>query len=59
MRDSIFHTSVEMPPKNNSPDVVRVAQTRVEARDNLTPTVIPDRDASVHNLEPRMRGCHY
>lgn len=59
MRDSIFHTNVEMPPKNNSPDVVRTALTRVEMRDNLTPTVIPDRDASVRNLEPRMRGCHY
>lgn len=59
MKDSIFHTTVEMPPKNNSPDVVRVAQTRVEMRADLTPAAIPDRDPSVHNLEPRMRGCHY
>jgi hypothetical protein len=59
MRDSIFHTTVEMPPKNNSPDVVRTAQTRTEMRENLTPIAIPFKDASVENLQRPRRGHGY
>lgn len=55
----IFKCKDEMPPKNNSPDVVRVAQTRVEMRENLLPLAIPNKDASVENIERPRRGHGY
>ncbi len=59
MKDSIFHTNVEMPSKNNDSEVMRVAQTRIEMNKNYTPASIPNRDASVVNLPPVNRGKHY
>jgi hypothetical protein len=59
MRETIFQSTTEMPPKNNSPDVVRVAQTRVEMRENLLPLVIPNKDMSVVNIERPRRGHGY
>lgn len=60
MRDSIFKSTQEMPPKNSSPDVVRTAQTRVEMHENYTPAMnIPNKDPSVVNLAPVNRGKHY
>ena len=59
MRDTIFHTNVEMPSKNNDDQVVRVAQTRIEMNKDYTSAAIPNRDASVKNLPPVNRGHHY
>lgn len=36
---NIFENKTEMPPKDNSPDVVRTAQTLSEHRRNLMPAV--------------------
>ena len=58
MRESIFHTEVEMPPKSNSPDVVRTALTRGEMRRDLMPPEMSE-DKSVRNLPPVNRGHHY
>lgn len=60
MRDSIFKSTQQMPPKNNSPDVVRTAQTRVEMHENYESAMnIPNKDASVVNVERPRRGHGY
>ena len=59
MRDTIFHTEVEMPPKNNSPDVVRTAQTMAEMHKNYLPAALPNDDAGVKNLDRPRRGHGY
>ncbi len=59
MRDTIFKSTVEMPPKDNSLDVVRTAQTMAEMHRNYRPAAMPNDDASVQNLAPKQRGCHY
>jgi hypothetical protein len=56
---NIFNTKAEMPPKNNSPDVVRVAQTMAEMHKNYTPAAIPNHDASVENVIRPRRGHGY
>ena len=49
-----------MPPKNNSPDVVRTALTRAEMHEDYTPALnIPNRDASVVSAERPRRGHGY
>jgi hypothetical protein len=48
-----------MPPKNNSPDVVRVAQTMPERNRNYLPAAMPNDDASVENVERPRRGHGY
>lgn len=58
MRDSIFHTTVEMPPKSNSPDVVRTALTRSEMRMDLMPASMGD-SKDVKNIERPRRGHGY
>jgi hypothetical protein len=60
VRDSIFKSTQQMPPKNNSPDVVRTAQTRVEMHENYESAMnIPNKDASVVNVERPRRGHGY
>ena len=60
MRDSIFKSTETMPPKNNSPDVVRTAQTRVEYHENMESAMnIPNKDMSVVNVERPRRGHGY
>ncbi len=56
---SIFKTEAEMPPQNNSPDVVRVAQTAAEWQRNFMPALFPNKDASVQNVERPRRGHGY
>lgn len=56
---NIFKTKVEMPPMNNSPDVVRVAQTMPEYRKNCMPAAVPNHDASVENVQRPRRGHGY
>ena len=59
MKDSIFHTTVEMPPKSNSPDVVRTAQTMAEMHKNYLPAALPNHDAEVKSVERPRRGHDY
>ena len=56
---SIFETKAEMPPKDNSPDVVRTALSMSEMHRNYLPAAVPTEKASVQNLAPKLRGCHY
>jgi len=59
MRDTIFKTNAEMPPKDISRDVVRAAMTPGEVRRIYTPATIPNEDASVQNVERPRRGYGY
>ena len=59
MKTNIFETKVEMPPMDNSPDVVRTALSMPEARRNLTPASIPNHAASVENIQRPRRGYGY
>jgi hypothetical protein len=59
VKSTIFKTVVEMPPKDNSPDVVRTAQTMPEMHKNYMPAAIPNHDASVQNIERPRRGHGY
>ena len=59
MRSTIFKTVVEMPPKDNSPDVTRVAQTMAEMHKNYLPAAMPNKDASVECVERPRRGYGY
>lgn len=59
MRDSIFHTNVEMPLKSNDPDVVRSAMTIGEMRRNLTPATMPDETKGTKSVERPRRGHDY
>lgn len=56
----IFKTTVEMPAKNNSQDVVRSAMTRVEYHENMESALnIPDKNMSVENVVRPRRGHGY
>jgi hypothetical protein len=59
MTDSIFKSTETMPPKSNSPDVVRTAQTMGEMQKNYTPAAMPRGDGDVKNLERPRRGHGY
>jgi hypothetical protein len=59
MRENIFHTPVEMPPKSNSPDVVKIAQTPGEMHRNLLPALLPDTTKGVKSVERPRRGHDY
>ena len=59
MRDTIFKTSVEMPSKEISSDVVGPAMTVAEVHKNYMPAIIPTKDASVQNIERPRRGYGY
>ena len=56
---NIFKTEAEMPPKGSSADVVRSAMSPTEVRENYTPTVIPNKDMSVSNIQRPRRGHGY
>jgi len=56
---NIFKSKEVMPPKENSPDVVRVAQTMAEMHRNYLPAAMPNRDASVENVQRPRRGHGY
>ena len=56
---NIFKTVVEMPPKENSPDVVRTAQVPGEMFKNFTPAIVPNHAASVENVVRPRRGHGY
>ena len=60
MRDSIFKSTQDMPPKENSSDVVRVAQTKNELlAQNHTPVLYPSSKPSVENVQRPRRGYGY
>ncbi len=59
MRDTIFKSTAEMPPKDNSPDVTRTAQTMPEMHKNYMPAAMPNHDASVENVRRSRRGHGY
>jgi len=55
----LFKCTEEMPPKTNSPDVVRVALTKSEMMSqNYVPSTMPT-NRDVQNIEPRRRGHGY
>ena len=56
---NIFKSKEVMPPKENSPDVVRTAQTMAEMHRNYQPAAMPNRDASVENVQRPRRGYGY
>ena len=56
MRETIFKNLTEMPPVDNSPDVVRTSTTMAEARKYGLPASLPNHDASVKNIERPRRG---
>lgn len=58
MRETIFETPVEMPPKSNSPDVLRTAMTPGEMSSNLMPGTMPV-DRNVKNIERPRKGHGY
>lgn len=55
----IFKCKDEMPPKDNSPDVVRTALTMSEARMNTMPASMPSGKADVKNVERPRFGHGY
>jgi hypothetical protein len=58
-QDTIFESVEPMPPKSNSPDVVRVAQTRSEVMtQNYVPSTTPT-SRDVRNLDRPRRGHGY
>jgi hypothetical protein len=60
VRDTIFQTNAEMPPKSGSSLAVRTAQTRTDYHENLESAMnVPDKNMSVVNLPPVNRGKHY
>ena len=48
---NIFECKDEMPPKDNSPDVVRTALTMPEARRNMQPASFSPTSNDVVNVE--------
>ena len=59
MRETIFQTPVEMPPKTNSPEVLRTAMTPGECHMNLYPGNTLPVDRNVKNIERPRRGHGY
>jgi len=55
----IFKTEAEMPPKDNSPDVVRTALSMPEMHRNYMPASMPNDRASVQTVERPRRGHGY
>jgi len=58
MKTDIFQCKDEMPPKDNSPDVVRAAQTMAESAKNTVPARIKY-DHDVENVERPRFGHGY
>lgn len=60
MRDTIFKSTEEMPPIDNSnhPLVVRTAQTMPDMHKNYLPAALPQ-DRSVENVQRPRRGYGY
>ncbi len=56
---NLFKSKEEMPPADNSPDVVRTALSMPEMRRSGLPASLPNDDASVQNLERPRRGHGY
>jgi hypothetical protein len=56
---NIFKTKVEMPPKDNSSDVVRTALSFPEVLKDHTPAVVHNPDAGVRNVQRPRRGHGY
>ena len=54
----LFKTKIEMPPKENSPDVVRTAQTMAERDKNYLPAAMPQNRDVQSVVRPR-RGHGY
>ena len=55
----IFKSKQEMPPKDNSPDVVRTALSFPEVLKDHTPAIVHNPDAGVRNLQRPRRGHGY
>lgn len=49
---------VEMPPKSNSPDVLRTALSKGDAMSNMMPGMMPV-DRNVRNIQRPRRGHDY
>jgi hypothetical protein len=58
VKETIFETPVEMPPKSNSSDVLKTSQTPGELRSNLSPGTMPV-DRNVKNIQRPRRGHGY
>lgn len=56
---NIFKCSEAMPPKDNSPDVERTAQTLPEANRNMTPAFARPLEHDVKNVERPRFGHGY
>ena len=56
---NIFNTKVEMPPKDNSPDVVRTGLSLPEVFKGHIPAAVPNKDPSVDNVQRPRRGHGY
>ena len=54
----LFKSNEPMPPKDNSPDVVRVAQTMPEMHKNYMPAALPQ-SRDVENIQRPRRGHGY
>ena len=59
MRDSIFKSTAEMPPADNSPDVVRTALSLPELYKDYRPAAVRNPDAGVENIQRPRRGHGY
>lgn len=60
MKDSIFKSTAEMPPKSGSSEAVRTAQTRRDMHENYESAMnVPDRNMSVVSVERPRRGHGY
>ena len=55
----IFKDKTPMPPMDNSPDVVRVAQTMSEKKEDYMPAATKNSQASVRNVARPRFGHGY
>jgi len=59
MKNTIFHTEIEMPPKSNSPDVVRTALTPAELIITDHALALSPQNHGVKSVERPRRGHGY
>jgi hypothetical protein len=55
-RDTLFKSHQDMVPSTDSPDVVRVALSKEEVRENYRPGILPDPKKDVVNVMRARRG---
>jgi hypothetical protein len=60
VKDTIFNSTEEMPPKSGSSVAVRTAQTRTDYHENMESALnIPDKNMSVEHVDRPRRGHDY